>query len=302
VQDNHYTIIVVPGTSGKARRYAISKPTVRKMLIGGAGLLVAGLAVGTHYLIISRELAKYRAESRAVQEEKAKIDSLSLALERLRTKMAKLQEFDHKLRIIADLPKIEETDESLGAGGTVIDAGAAMEAGLADFAERARGVQESIESLEQEAALQEDSFYDLIEFLEERKSVLLATPSIRPCRGWVTSGFGYRRDPFTGERELHRAVDIATRIGTPFVAAADGIVVSSEKDRVFGNIVEIDHGNGFVTRYGHTLANFVKKGDMVRRGQVIGTVGNTGRSTGPHLHYEIRLNGVAVNPDRYMLN
>lgn len=302
MQDRHYTILVISEAAGKPRRYAISKSTARKLLIAGAGLVVAAAVIAGHYLFLSWELAKYKAESRVVQEDKEKIAYLSLSLERLSEKMAKLQEFNHKLRIVAGLPEMEETDESLGVGGTALDTREEIEDGLTDFAEQAKAVEESIEDLDEQAALQEENFYELIEFLEERKLVLLATPSIRPARGWISSGFGYRKDPFTGERHLHRGVDIATRMGTPIIATADGIVVSSKKDRHFGNIIEVDHGNGFCTRYGHNAANFVKKGDRVKRGQVIGTVGNTGRSTGPHVHYEVRLNGVAVNPRKYMLN
>ncbi len=302
MQDDQYTIMVVPGTAGKARRYAVSRSALKTLLVCGIGTLAAVAVLGGHYLLLRHELAKYKTERRAVQEEKAKMGYLAQSLERLTAKMEKLQEFDHKLRIIADLPEMEDTDETLGVGGTVLDTQDAAEEEFADFTEDAIEVEESIEDLDEQAALQEESFYELIEFLEERKSLLLSTPSIRPTRGWVSSGFGFRKSPFTGQRQFHRGVDFASRVGTPVLATADGVVIRSAKDRLFGRIVEVDHGNGYITLYGHNSSNFVKKGDRVKRGQVIGTVGNTGRSTGPHLHYEVRLNGVAVNPDRYILD
>jgi murein DD-endopeptidase MepM/ murein hydrolase activator NlpD len=302
VHEEDYTIMVVPAVAGKPRRYAISKRAVTGLLIGGGALLVVIALLVGHYLLLWHQVGRYKAERHMIQEEKAKITFLSQSLQRLTAKMAKLEEFDHKLRIIADLPEMEETDESLGVGGMDADTQEALEEGLEDFAEQATALEESIEGLEEQAAFQEESFYELIEFLEDRKSILLGTPSVRPTRGWISSGFGYRKSPLTGRRQFHRAVDFATRIGTPIIATADGIVISSKKDSHLGNIIEIDHGKGFVTRYGHNSSNFVKKGERVKRGQVIGTVGNTGRSTGPHLHYEVHLNGVAVNPRKYMLN
>ena len=227
MHEDHYTVVVVPAAAGKPRRYAISKTTVKALIIGSGGLLVALTLVASHHFLLWREVAKYKAERHVVQQERAKITSLALSMERLKVKMQKLQEFDHKLRIIADLPEIEEPDETLGVGGTVLDTEEEIDREMADFTENAGALQDTIEGLEEQAAFQEESFYELIEFLEERKSILLATPSIRPTRGFASSGFGYRKSPFTGERDFHRGVDIATRMGTPVVATADGIVILS---------------------------------------------------------------------------
>jgi murein DD-endopeptidase MepM/ murein hydrolase activator NlpD len=120
--------------------------------------------------------------------------------------------------------------------------------------------------------------------------------------GWVTSNFGYRTSPFTGRREFHRGLDIATRSGTPILAPADGVVIFAGPKRLSGNMIIIDHGHGMTTNYGHIKQAHKKKGERVKRGDVIAEVGNTGRSTGPHLHYEVLLNGVSVNPEKYILN
>ena len=131
-----------------------------------------------------------------------------------------------------------------------------------------------------------------------RRSLL---PTVTPIVGdYVGSGFGWRIDPITGASAMHEGIDFAADIGTPVVAAAGGVVVSAEKHPQYGNLIEIDHGNDFTTRYAHLSKMTVKDGQVVKRGQQIGFSGNTGRSTGPHLHFEVRLNGVAQNPSRFL--
>jgi murein DD-endopeptidase MepM/ murein hydrolase activator NlpD len=118
--------------------------------------------------------------------------------------------------------------------------------------------------------------------------------------GFVGSGYGMRNDPFTGQLSMHSGVDFAAPVGTPIFAAAGGVVASAEPNSTFGNMVEIDHGKGLSTMYGHTSRMFVKSGDFVRKGQKIAEVGTTGRSTGPHLHFEVHVNGVPQNPSKYL--
>jgi murein DD-endopeptidase MepM/ murein hydrolase activator NlpD len=159
-----------------------------------------------------------------------------------------------------------------------------------------------VEQLSTDAKLEELRQQEIISFIGEKKDILARTPSIWPTNGWVTSQFGYRRSPFTGQRELHKGLDISAPTGTPIYASASGKVVKVEKDHGYGKNIMVDHGSGIVTRYAHLSNYAVKKGDQVKRGQLIAYVGNTGRSTGPHLHYEVRLNGVPVDPLRYILD
>jgi len=151
-------------------------------------------------------------------------------------------------------------------------------------------------------AVTSQSQAELSKFLREQKSILACTPSIRPTSGWFSLGFGYRKSPFTNQREFHKGLDIATRIGTPIVAPADGLVVFAASEGNFGKMITVNHGYNLLTRYGHLHKFHVSKGQFVKRGQVIGEVGQTGRCTGPHLHYEVLRNGVPVNPIRYILN
>lgn len=120
------------------------------------------------------------------------------------------------------------------------------------------------------------------------------------ARAMRSSGFGWRIDPFNGQSALHEGIDFVAEPGTPILAAAAGIVIAAERHPQYGNVVEIDHGNEMMTRYAHARELFVKPGELVRRGQKIAAVGSTGRSTGPHLHFEVRLRGVAQNPARFL--
>jgi murein DD-endopeptidase MepM/ murein hydrolase activator NlpD len=149
---------------------------------------------------------------------------------------------------------------------------------------------------------QAHEFEELLEQIKKQRNLLAGTPTIRPVDGWVTSRFGYRKSPFTGRRELHKGLDISNRKGTPIMATADGVVCFADKKGLYGLTMVIDHGHGLKTRYAHLNKLLKKKGENVKRGDVIAQMGSTGRSTGPHLHYEVRLNGVPVNPAKYILN
>jgi murein DD-endopeptidase MepM/ murein hydrolase activator NlpD len=149
-----------------------------------------------------------------------------------------------------------------------------------------------------------DQTIDLFTLIESRllegRLAQLLVPSSAPVEGPVGSGFGFRADPFTGRGALHTGLDFPGDIGTPIMAAAGGMVVNVELHPGYGNLVEIDHGNGLVTRYAHASKVLVKHGDLVKRGQLVAQVGNTGRSTGPHLHFEVLVDGVPQNPARFL--
>ncbi|MCX6131176.1 MAG: M23 family metallopeptidase [Proteobacteria bacterium] len=142
----------------------------------------------------------------------------------------------------------------------------------------------------------------LLSTLSQQRSLLTSVPSVTPVDGWITSGFGARTSPFTAERDIHMGLDIAAPIGTPIYAPDDGVVIFSSTKDGFGNFVMIAHGFGVVSRFGHNAENLVQPGQRVARGDQIATVGMSGRTTGPHLHYEIILNGNAVDPSKFILN
>lgn len=153
-----------------------------------------------------------------------------------------------------------------------------------------------------ESNLKEQSVIELWELLSDRQSLLAATPSIRPARGPIGSRFGYRVDPFNGKQRMHAGLDIVASPGTPVRAPADGVVSFAGWDEQYGKLISIDHGYGVLTRYAHNSQIYVQVGQKVSRYDVISAIGSTGRSTGPHLHYEVRVDGIPVDPSNYVLD
>ena len=161
----------------------------------------------------------------------------------------------------------------------------------------AAGIADSIEQLDAQLTRMDAQLSAIDYLLEQQRSVQAARPHAWPTEGgWISSGYGPRIDPFNGGREMHRGVDIANRYGAPVLAASHGIVTFAGKMKGFGYMIDIDHGYGYVTRYGHMSSLAVKVGDEVKDGQMIGRIGSRGRSTGPHLHFEVHRYGKALNP------
>jgi murein DD-endopeptidase MepM/ murein hydrolase activator NlpD len=152
-----------------------------------------------------------------------------------------------------------------------------------------------------ESAEQHTDLFTLVEsrLLEVRLKALMM-PSVRPVEGPVGSGFGFRADPISGRAALHSGLDFPADVGTPIVAAAGGLVIANEWHPAYGHVLEIDHGNGLVTRYAHCSRLLAPVGALVKQGQVVAEVGNTGRSTGPHLHFEVLLDGVPQDPAGFL--
>lgn len=198
------------------------------------------------------------------------------------------------LRWPANIGPIESSFNKQDYVGNNELAGQAIKSEYSSIAVRLEQVTTGAEAAEKEVL-------QLWKDLSDKNEILETTPSISPTLGWVSSSFGSRLSPFTGDLSQHRGLDIAADMGTPIRAPASGLVTAASMDPGYGKFVTIDHGHGIVTRYGHCSQLYVKAGQRVRRGDVIGAVGSTGRSTGPHLHYEVRLQGVPVNPERYIL-
>jgi murein DD-endopeptidase MepM/ murein hydrolase activator NlpD len=159
----------------------------------------------------------------------------------------------------------------------------------------------TLDALAGVAERQERSLRDLQGYFEKTRKLLASAPSGWPARGWVTSDFGARMDPITAQRVMHQGMDIATPHGHPVTSPSDGTVVFAGVENGYGKVITVDHGYGLKTRYGHLSEIAVKAGEKVKRGERLGAVGSTGRSTGPHLHYEVRVNGIPENPRKFML-
>jgi murein DD-endopeptidase MepM/ murein hydrolase activator NlpD len=209
-------------------------------------------------------------------------------VESLRTQLRTVEDRTRKLAIIAGITTLDETSQG-GVGG--LRQNDEMSASpywddLDKMSFRSHRLDGDLKQLETRFVAQ--------------SQLLSSTPSIAPVRGILTDGFGGRSDPFTGEPGTHNAIDISSAVGQAVRAPADGIVVKSEWANGYGNVIYVSHGYGYSTRYGHLSSFAVKPGERIKRGDIIGYVGSTGRSTG--LHYEVRLNNTPVNPLEYILN
>jgi murein DD-endopeptidase MepM/ murein hydrolase activator NlpD len=203
-----------------------------------------------------------------------------------------------RLRTLFDLPPIEPQERQLGVGGPVSPSVSAM----SDAAKAAFTTEGKVERLLKLSEFELQKYGEVEDALVELKDRLDHTPSIWPTTGWLSRGFGLKYDPFTGFKQMHNGIDIANRRGTPIVASATGRVVSVGNNGGMGKTIVIDHGGGFQTKYAHLSEFKVTRGQFVKRGEVIGLMGSTGYSTGPHLHYEVVRNGQSLNPMNYILN
>jgi murein DD-endopeptidase MepM/ murein hydrolase activator NlpD len=172
--------------------------------------------------------------------------------------------------------------------------------GIDGLREHLDDIEGRAEELEELLGEEERSLTELRAYLDDRTSVLRAAPSIWPVRGWVTSHFGWRESPHGGGKKRHIGLDISAPVGTPIVAAADGHVIFAAYNKAYGNVMVVDHGYGLTSKYAHCSKFIAQPGDRVKREELIARVGNTGRSTGPHLHFEVREDGVPVNPLKFL--
>jgi murein DD-endopeptidase MepM/ murein hydrolase activator NlpD len=202
-----------------------------------------------------------------------------------------------------------ELEEINGGGGSpVTSTGGPMPTGLQPLPLYrqellSRRVHSLLDQMDTDTRVEELRQQDLLHAMRENRELLASTPSTWPVEGYLTSTFGNRVSPFgSGTSDFHKGLDIANRMGTPVRSPAKGTVTFIGWDGGYGNCVIINHGNNITTRYAHLSASTVTLGQTLMRGDKIGLVGNSGRSTGPHLHYEVRVGGVCVNPLRYILN
>ena len=254
------------------------------------------------YCKLKATLPSRDALDREVVDQRAQIQAFAKEINGLKSEIVAMRKFEEKIRDLADVEESGQGDAMLGVGGPTPEA---LDPNI-PLTEKHHGLvremHTQVEDLQDSLSVQRETLGELQEVLEPRRSMLASTPTIRPTTGWRSSGFGYRTSPFTGRKEFHQGLDIATRIGTPVVAPADGTITFAGLKGALGRTIIIDHGYGMVTRYGHLKKCLVKPGTHVKRGDKIGLVGNTGRSTAPHLHYEVHLNGIPVNPSKYILN
>jgi len=297
---NFYTLLILPKKHSSAKKISLSGTLVKGVSIFTMGLILIIMYFSYDYIHIRREHAELKRLKQQTVEQKRQIDGLAAKVDQFASRMEDLKQFDKKIRIMANLETRRDKEQLLGIGGPISE-----EKRLRSQLENSdkaviAGVDRQVDHLMYEASSREQSFTALLALLKERKSLLAATPSVWPVLGWVTSEFGARTSPFGNEREFHKGIDIATKYGRVIQAPADGVVVEAAHQQDVGQMIRIDHGYGISTFYGHLSKAIVRPGATVRRGDRIGHVGNTGRSTGSHLHYAVMLKGVPVNPRKYL--
>lgn len=306
--------MVVPDGATHVRRYRFSSGSI-KFAIWTLSvfllLVLSGTVIGSLYL---HHNYKKLQENQVLKQHNVQLrNELLMVHQKMAGAQAildRVQRFDTKLRTIT---KLHDPGRHLALGPFDVQKPVEITAGqesvmdpvvlaISVQPQKAIGILgKRLDELISEAERREGSVRQLETYLRGQQVRLASTPSIWPTRGWLTSGFGVRKDPYTGKQTMHMGIDIANQEGVPVVATARGVVTFAGKSGGYGNVIVIDHGYGIRTRFGHLSEIAVGVGDHIDRGDRIGRIGNTGRSTGPHLHYEVEINGVAENPMNYIL-
>ena len=291
----------LPGPSAKVRTLSISKSVIKSALLSVGAVILLSFYLIYEYNDVKDKVWELQSMREELMQQKAQVQNFALNILDYERQMFLLRDLDTKLRRAVSLGPRNKAQQVLGIGGP-------DELGLQNLTSMGEKRQEeALKEMHQEltqlkgaASRQETSLQMLIEYFEDKRSLYTSTPSVWPVRGWVTSPFGNRTSPFSGILKFHEGMDIAAQTGTPVVTPADGVVIKAGFSTGYGNMVEISHGYGLKTVFGHNSRLNVKAGQRVKRGDVISYVGDTGSSTGPHLHYEVRVNGLPVNPVKYM--
>jgi len=297
---NLFTLMVIPATNGTVKKITIPRYLGRCFCIFFLVVFIVFLYLVYDYASIKRdntELLRLRAQAK---EQSRQVKELALQVDEFADRMEELRQFDKKIRILSSYQTERDKKIPLGIGGASGTDVRLRELLDADQQALVSETRKAISALNEDADYREQSFNELLLFLREQKSVLAATPSIWPVKGWITSEFGMRESPFSVGVEFHNGIDIATRYGKEVIVPADGLVVEASYRARDGNYIKIDHNHGYSTVYCHLSKFCVKEGMRVKKGDLIGNVGNSGRSTGSHLHYTVLVNDVAVNPRRYL--
>jgi murein DD-endopeptidase MepM/ murein hydrolase activator NlpD len=294
---NNYQLVIFRDHHGAYRKLRFRGWLFALMLIALTCLVAGNVSLVKYYYNykqMERELADWEART---QDQNAQLLSLSDKIKALETDLTRIRGFDAKLRQMVNL---DQEPREVAPGGEDKDFDKKY---LPLYRQEmlTRKLHQFLAELRDQAALERVRQQELVSMLDATGTHLAALPTTWPVAGWIASPFGERTSPFTGKKEFHKGMDIAAPIGTPVVAPAGGVVTFAGETEGGGFGLVIDHQGGLATSYGHLRDVLVAKGQTVARGQTLGHVGDSGQTSGPHLHYETRLGGVPVNPMRYIL-
>jgi murein DD-endopeptidase MepM/ murein hydrolase activator NlpD len=294
-----WTVVFVPHDSEPSKIIEVSYRVI-KTAVGGA-VLAAVVALGAGYATVSRTVDL--SKSARLMQENARLEQqlgeLNGRLAGLADTLSRISQRDARIRVLANLEPIDPQVQAAGIGGPAMGS-AGGEVGSA--MRRSHEIRVDLNGLIRRANLLATSFKEAADSLAVHSARLAATPSILPTQGWLSSAFSsMRAHPILHVARPHEGIDVTAPMGTPIEAPAAGMVRDAGWESGYGNTIVIDHGFGTVTKFAHASKILIREGQRVSRGQRIALVGNTGLATGPHLHYEVHVNGRAVDPLRYVL-
>ena len=299
MKKNRITVMWMPSVSSKSRTFSVPPVLLYifvVLLLGSWVLLGTGGFFGNR---VYNDYLQLRDENSYLLEKERELEGLRQTMERI-------QQDENTIRNFLGLDRSQDETSGLGQGGepspdlSTIAPKDAMASGSVPLPAKPRNV-----SVHHGAQQLETDLKELVEIMRGQRQTWDSTPSVMPLEVdnyWFSSGFGWRRSPFTGLKEFHNGLDISSRKGTPIIAPADGKVIKRGYDKYLGKYLKIDHGRQIITVYGHVSSFNVSSGQRVERGEIIALMGNTGLSTGHHLHYMIRVKDRVVNPLHYILN
>lgn len=256
---NYMTIMVVPQKNGKILRFELSSLFAKAFFVVSSLFIIFSAAITTHYAVIKEKSKRYDQTEKAIMLQKFKLQEIDNQLSSQHSRLSEFEEFDRKLRLISGLQESATRIRYITKNGNLPNMETTNERNNHDILTK-------LKKLEFDTKLREISFFQLSAYLQERKDRLARTPSIAPTKGYITSRFGKRSDPFTGKAKFHNGLDFANRPYTPIYAPADGLVINTYVNGNFGEFLVIYHGYNIVTRYGHLSKYEVKVGQKVKRG------------------------------------
>jgi murein DD-endopeptidase MepM/ murein hydrolase activator NlpD len=327
---DNYTIMIFRGSMAGPLRFSFSRKLVKSLMGLGIALVLVELILLSQVVLRIGEMWELKALRAEVQSAREQTTMFSTAVDDLKRRLMTMKEVNQRLRVMLGIDaQTGDGDLLNGRGGEEASPQEAPIAeptasgpvpaapslppamGMSEMPDADSGksrdgaavkVQQDLAFLQSIAGSEERTLEQLTQAAQGRQARWAATPSVWPVKGWVTSGFGQRVSPFTGQMAMHDGLDIGAPPNSPVQAPAAGRVVAQGFDPRMGNVVAVDHGFGIETQYGHLAKILVKSGQSIKRGDVLGLVGSTGLSTGPHLHYLLKVNGRAINPSRYILD
>jgi len=290
-----YTFIVIPHASPRLHKLKLPVRAIYVLAAIGTLSFFVAVGLGFNYAKMAFKAADYdklRTENTDLKVQKT---NLEVATRKLGEKLSNLESISQKIQAIIENDNLAKGGKlnGPGLGGSRVDYSTAELL-------RSANLKDGLDLLKDKTAEMESQLSSLEQVAVQRASRLRFTPNSWPVKGAITSHYGNRADPFNGEAEMHLGLDISALYNAQIHSPADGVVLYSERKAAYGNLVIIDHGNGLTTRYGHLSRSLVRPGQKVKRGDLVGLVGTTGRTTAPHLHYEVRQNDHPMNPRKFL--